>query len=354
MVRGMAVSPLQPQAGAESPPPVSHAKHHGRHHRRSNPVLRRLVIFIGAWVVILGVFAVGMKVVNDRREREELVRMAEYRESLGSQTEGLTMSGRMSDQEFLKEAYPSCQRTLAEFLRATSSEVRLQWVCDSLRLVGAMERFYQANTAYYPTELLENEFIGLIETSQGPVIESLWKAADGRRIEASFRREDGEWRLDWEDFVRFSETPWVMFVAGGGKDVQEFRLLARERLAEERRLEPSVSLVLHPPRFGVPDEPGTVSPEFLMPRLSDTGRELEALFKMKREGKVPLGARVPSQDPEDMIRLRVRIKRVDDEKSRRRFEIEEVLAAHWMSIEETGFPAPEPEDGEVEESGSGG
>jgi len=347
IVRDMALGAEPGAAGNEAAAAESRHQHRAGHRRRVSPALRRLVIFIAAWVALLGVVAVVMKVVNDRRESEELQRMNEYKRTRGDKQEGLVISERVRDREFLDDVFGPCQRALTGFLQATSPEERLQWVCDPLRLTGPLSRFYQTNTAFVPGDALENEYLGVIETSTGVIVESLWKGPEGRRIEAVFRKQDDQWRLDWEAFVRFSEVPWVMFVAGGGEEVGEFRLLARERLANERRLEPSISLVMHPPRFGVPDEPGPVSSEFVVPRLSDAGRKLGTLFRMRRDGEVPLGARVPGEDPEDMIRVRVRVRRIDDDKTRRRYEIEEVLAGHWLGIEDTGIPEP----GEAEESG---
>lgn len=303
-------------------------------------------MFIAAWVFLLAVFAVIMKVVNDRREREEEERLKAYKQGRGEESQGLQISDRARDREFLREVFPSCQAAFAQFLHSPSPEARMQWVHESAELARPMTRFYQSNLPYRPETTPEHDYLGVLESPTGLIIESLWGDEDGRRIEAHFRNDGGEWRLDWKGFVRFSETPWVMFVAGGGAEVQEFRLLARERLAEERRLEPSISLVLHPPRFGVPEEPGPASQEFEVPRLSEVGRKLEALFKLKREDKAPFGARLPSLDPVEMIRVRLRVRRIDDETSRRKFEIEEVLAGHWMGIADPGIPEAGEEDGD--------
>lgn len=344
VVRGMTVgdAPVSLQAAAETTSRSSHR-------RRGNPALRRLVIFIAGWIILLAVFAVFMKVGNDRREREEAKRLEAYKRSRVENPVGLEISSRVRDREFLRDNFPACHETFVGFLDSASVEARMQWVYGSVDTAGPMTRFYQSNLPYRPKGLPENEYAGVIEAQEGPVIESLWVDEDGRRIEVHFRNDDGEWRLDWEGFVRFSETPWVMFVAGGGEDVQEFRLLARERLAEERQLEPEISLVLHPPRFGLPEEVGPASREFEVSRLSDAGRKLEALFRLKEEDKAPLGARLPGEDPDEMIRVRLRVRRIDDDVARRKFVIEEVLAGHWMGIPESGIPDGE-EDGE--ESGS--
>jgi hypothetical protein len=347
VVRGMSAGVASTPA-----PPSGQTVQSGVHRRRRSAPVSRLVIFIAVWVFLLAGFAVFMKVVNDRREREEEERLRAYKKGRSVEEQGLQISERHRDRQFLKEAFPHCQTAFGQFLHASSPEARMQWVHESAELAGPMTRFYQSNLPYRPETAPKPDFIGVLETPGGLIIESIWDDEDGRRIEAHFRNDGGEWRLDWKGFVRFSETPWVMFVAGGGADVQEFRLLARERLAEERRLEPSISLVLHPPRFGVPEEPGPASREFEVPRLSEIGRKLEALFELKREGKAPFGARLPSQDPEEMIRVRLRVRRIDDETSRRKFEIEEVLAGHWMGIADPGIPETVEEAGDGEEAGS--
>jgi hypothetical protein len=345
VVRGMSAA-----AGTESVSPGGPTVHTGLHRRRTSSGAQRLVVFITLWIVVLGVFAVVMKVLNDRREREEEVRLKAYREGRSETSQGLRMSGRVRDQEFIEEVFPSCSDAFNRFLQSTTAEVRMQWVHRSGEFAGEITRFYQSNLPYRPESMPTHDYIGVIETPAGPIIESLWNDADGRQLEAHFLDDGGGWQLDWKSFVRFSETPWVMFVAGGGDDVQEFRLLARERLADERRLEPSISVVLHPPRFGVPEEPGPASREFEVPRLSDNGKKLEALFDLKREGKAPFGARLPSRDPDEMIRVRLQVRRVDDETSRRKFEIEEVLAGHWLGIDDPGIP--EPGDEGADEPGS--
>lgn len=116
-------------------------------------------------------------------------------------------------------------------------------------------------------------------------------------------------------------------------------MLARERLPDERKLDPEISLVLYPTRFGVPDEASAASPELLVPRISEAGRRLQALFQMHAKKQIPLGARIPAEDPADMIRVRVRVKRSFDTRGVRHFHIEEVLAGHWLSIADHGIPA---------------
>ena len=207
-----------------------------------------------------------------------------------------------------------------------------------------ISRFQGTTSLFLPAEAPALEYVGVIETTAGPLVETLWKDKDNYRIEAVFRRDRNDWRLDWEAFTRFAEIPWPMFAAGAGEPLQEFRLLARQRLVGERKNDLAISLVFYPPRFGMPGDVGTASPEFLIPRANDNGRKLEALFALRAQGKSPLSAHVPAEDPDGMIRVRVRIRRHVDAQGTRRFELEEVLAGHWLGIADTGIPETPAED----------
>jgi hypothetical protein len=355
IVRGISAGPEGQEESGEAPDPSPTHRHRSRHRRDKDQSVLRLVVFLALWVGVLGVFAAAMMMKNQRREREEQSRAEKYRATRIVAQDPLAMNLSATERDLIEEAFPACRTALIGFLQSPSPEIRSQWVCEPLRILGALSRFDQSSTAYQADQAPTNEFLGVLQTPAGKMIETLWKSPDGARIEAVFRRDQEGWRLDWESFVRYSETPWVMFLAGGGKPVQEFRLLARERLAEERRQEPTLSVVFHPPRFGDPAEAGPASPEFLVRRLSDPGRKLTALFELARAGQTPFNAKAPTQDPEEMIRVRVRIRRIDDAAASRKFEVEDVLAGHWLGIEDGGIPDPsDPGGNPVPTPASGG
>jgi hypothetical protein len=155
-------------------------------------------------------------------------------------------------------------------------------------------------------------------------------------LDAVFINENGEWRLDWDHFVRYSKHPWPLFLAGGGSTQGEFRLLARQRLADDRKNADTLSLVFYTPQLGRPSDLGSKSPEFLVKRDSKNGRLLEAAFNLEKSGKRAFGVNLPSNDPEGIIRVRVKVRRVD-ENDERHFVLEDVVACHWYSIDEPGM-----------------
>jgi hypothetical protein len=184
----------------------------------------------------------------------------------------------------------------------------------------------------------------------GRAIETSWNAPDGRKVDAIFREENGEWRLDWDHFVRYGDYPWSLFLAGSGPPEGEFRLLARERLADARKKADSISIVLYAPRFARPGETGFQSPEFLVPRNTRDGQLLDAAFKLARSGGQVFGSKLPNPNPDDMIRVRVKVRRLEQDLERK-FEIAAVLACHWYSVDDPGVEPVPPAEADAKPPG---
>jgi hypothetical protein len=241
------------------------------------------------------------------------------------------------DQNLLNEAGEKCSDVFAYYLGTNAPEKRNQFVQDPVTTASRMARFYNMNpVAELDPSTLSIKSRSVVHLPGRKAIETQWEAADGRLLDAVFTEYNGDWKLDWEHHVRYSDIPWALYLAGSGDDVGEFRLLARERLADERKDASDISVVLYAPRFGFSNETGFASPEFLIPRASENGRKLETAFKLERSGKRPFGVKLPSINPEGLIRVRVKIRRVV-ENMERRFELEEVLACHWYSTDAPGM-----------------
>jgi hypothetical protein len=228
------------------------------------------------------------------------------------------------------------------FLAAGTPEQRNQFVLSPVETVSRMARFYSMN----PMPAIRADTLniaggGILRLPEGNAYEARWESQEGNIYDTVFRRENDEWRLDWDHFARYSDYSWALFIAGSGPDEGEFRLLARERLAEERKTEPTISLVLYAPRFGSPREAGFQSPEFLVPRDSPSGRLLGAGFKLSREGGRVFGGKLDQINPDGMIRIRAKVRRFEED-MQRKFEISEVLACHWLTVDDPGVEPLEP------------
>ena len=240
------------------------------------------------------------------------------------------------DAELLQTAGMECGRVFEAFLSAGTPETRNQFVLAPVATASRMARFYNMNPLVnIQPDSLRLAASGILHLPGGSAFEARWETNDGKIYDAVFRRENNEWRLDWDHFARYSDYPWALFLAGEGPEEGEFRLLARERLAEERKDEPALSIVLYAPRFGSPREPGYQSPEFLVPRSERNGQLLDAAFKLAREGGRVFDSQLERVNPDGMIRVRVKVRRYEQDLVRK-FDITEVSACHWLSINDPG------------------
>lgn len=246
------------------------------------------------------------------------------------------------DFQLLQSHGDACRQALAGVLAGNSPESLNPFVFNAIATLPDMVRYYALNpTTRLGETTVEPAGLSVVHLPEGPAIEGRWRTDDGRLIDAVFRNERGDWRIDWHDFARFSDHPWPLFLAGDGPDEGEFRLLARQRLArEELTPDRPLSIVFHNPRFANPQDVGAPSPEFELDQQSPAAQLLIAGFQQARDGIRPFRALLPPVDPDDMIRVRARIRRIE-ENGARRFEIVEVIACHWLEISgETGIVEP--------------
>ena len=244
----------------------------------------------------------------------------------------------------LSKALPACNATLGGFLSAATPAERNQFVLNPVSTAGRMARFYDLN----PAPRIDPQTIKVIANSlldlpAGRAVESRWGTTDGRTLDCVFVQQTGEWRLDWDHFARYCDYPWSLFLTGDGEPEQDFRLLARERLVKERSESSHMSLVFYAPRFGYPDQAGAASPEFLVKRDSADGRALVAAFKKHAKGEPLFGSKLHYLEPLDMLRVRVRLRRLPaNAQSSFTFELVKVLACHWMAFDDPDGDVPPP------------
>jgi hypothetical protein len=279
---------------------------------------RALLVFVVAWMAVLGIGAVTLKRKWPARELPD--------------DEAAELSAEaLEDQRLIQDELENCGKRLTEFLGAADIGTRAQHVLGSGRTVARMARVQQFNPSNPLAEGLSVEEVRVIRTPVGRALETLWKTGNGGRIEAVFFEEDGEWKIDWDAFARAGTESWPLFLAGRGPGEGEFRLLARERIGSKGRDEQYIGLVLYATRTGRPGEAVAPSPEIRVERNSPMGREIEEAFVARQQGVGPFGSRLVQHDPDDMIRLRVRIRREGEDE--RVFHLDELFACHWLQLE---------------------
>lgn len=328
--------PADPQAANETPlaAPMESAEtnRHATRKRKKSHLIVKLII---AWFGLIGLIVF----VGRSKNRESVANVAR------TSNQEATLRPSETDVDFINKVMPLANANLSGFIAATAPEKLNQFVRDPIATAKKMAAFYSLNPmARIDPATLKNSGSAVLDLPSGKALETTWNSKDGYEIDAVFMDDAGEWRLDWDHFVRFSDYPWPLFLAGSGPVVGEFRLLARERLAEERRAAEDISLVFYAPRFGNPGETGPQSPEFLVRRNSEDGKLLDAAFALEKERKRPFGVKLESEDPADFIRVRIRVRRSESENGRK-YELEKVIACHWYSESSPGVaPEAQPAD----------
>ncbi len=292
--------------------------------RRENHMVVKI---LAGWLVLVGLIVVfGTRIWSEENKLGQQVRTP------------LVNLGRLDNESaaILDEAMPHCGNSLGRFIASGTPEERNQYISKPINLAGKMARFYSMNPLLQinPKDI-SNAERSLLKLPSGPAVASVWNVVDGQKLDAVFFKEDGEWRLDWEQFVRYCDVPWPLFLAGSGNETAEFRLLARLKQGDEAAFGSHLNVVLYSARIGYPADPSSPSPEFLVRRDSPEGRMLAAAFRARKAGKSPYDGALANGDPEEMIRVRVHVRRTVNEKGRE-FSIESVDACHWLSINEPG------------------
>ena len=283
------------------------------------------MIFVMLWVVLVAVTAVVMK----RRSAEAPVPAPGYVEKSDKPPE--------DDVRLLNAEFGACTRRLKEFLAASDVGPRSLHVLRPEKTAPRMARYYAINSVSPSFPDLDYKLRNVLHTPAGDAIEGLWAQPDGQQIEAVFFWEGYDWKIDWDAFVRNNSESWALFLTAQGHGEGIFRLLARERIGAGGRDDEYIGLVLYVPRPGHPGEATSASPEVRVKRASALGVRITQALDARQQGTGAYGSKAVNYDPEDMIRLRVRISREGE--AERVFEIKELLASHWLEINEPAVKA---------------
>ena len=293
--------------------------------RRHRPRPGALGWFALGWLGLLGLIAGGVALMKSNAPAE----VAEESLGIWDSSEQMRM---------LSEAFLKCRAELVGYWSAVSPESRAIHALEPSRTLTRLVESGSSLAGIDDPETLAMETFELIETGAGEAIASVWQSPDLGRIEAVFRRDDeGEWKLDWEHMSRYSTTSWSIFLSGGGPSSGEFRLYARRRTALGGGTGDGSSLIFVGPADHGTLQSGVQSPEVSIDPDSPMAKSFAAAFGLRDEGKGVFGTRFAENDPLGMIRVRVKLTRGrKNELGRYEVKLDEVLAFHWMEIDDPG------------------
>lgn len=309
-----------------------------RNHRPGRKMLLFLKVFV-AWLVVIGLIVLTAHWFKSKDPQSQTqVPVEKYVGSVELLHD--------QDRKLLEVAVPVCRKVLVDFLSAKRASQRLELVIHSEVVAERLANYYEMPPPLTTEpEQLNLQASTVVHLPEGDTVLTQWDSPEGLRFDAAFRQVDSVWKLDWDHFTRHSECNWALFLAGSGPDEAEFRLLARERYQMEGNAMKDCNVMLYAPEMKRFDDAGLKAAVMPLPGDSRDAKLLRAAFQSMRDGKPLFRSTMRDINPQDMIRVRVRVKRVDAP-GRNRFEIVRVLACHWYSSKAWGvLPEDADEDG---------
>ena len=109
-------------------------------------------------------------------------------------------------------------------------------------------------------------------------IETKWRCQKEQHFEVVFVQHEGEWRIDWESYVRYSSTPWELFGSGAIQTTGDFRLYMREKTLSEVDEGVLIGVKFYPPNYDVKFRHKGESPTVRVRADSDLGKKVRAVL----------------------------------------------------------------------------
>ncbi len=307
----------------ETPGVFSSRTSSDRRRKKSNP----LVKFVVGWFIVVGLLAGLIKWQTSSGPTHSVAKPAtdENKENKKWDSENI---------DLFKQAYPSMLQTATSLFQETAPESLAQ-LCRQRPRLSSIILNDGAKASFFKPESIEMVEQNVIRPGELALIETIWTDTRGRKMEMVFAKEEERWVIDWESYARSSSMPWSVFQGADGEGEGVFRMLVRERLAEQNFSDLQMSIVFYEPSLlrGAPLSLAT--PEFLVDRKSRNGRLISMALMARKQNQPLMGSIFPQADPPNTARVCVKIRRSikGEEKV---FTLIEVLACHWMGIDYPG------------------
>ncbi len=263
-----------------------------------------LLYFVLGWMVVIVVaFAFYAKSkIGEPKDRDRDLASEETEEEI---------KGR----KILKKFMPQVRQSFVDFFNESSDQGRSQFIDYSGELAFEYSDHLSRDSfrkMSMPIVLRESNvlFFGRDETGKERFgIESVWEDQDQKKVGALHFWDGKSWKLDWENFARYSTEGWGKFKARLGDRRGKFRVFVRKQLVNvvSQTRGKSIYLVFYQaPRFWEEDELylETESPVVVVPINSDVGQKFLELWERFEQGKSEVGSILGKQlDPDGFMRV---------------------------------------------------
>ena len=340
---GVGSGPDLPIEPSRPEPSAKRGNLHGNTKKRTvNP--STLLLHLGGWSALLMLIAIGVKFRMGDTDSELPSKGEKQAELVASMEEGM--------RRFLAQELPSVKKALLSYLAESSWAGRAQFVSNSSDVAPKMQRHYRSSRMWtlIPGSSLIPVSANVIRVPGGnPIIETLFRIESSRveqgagsdiKIQSKpylrevvFLRERNRWKIDWEALVRHSPQSWSLFYSDveGGNQPGEFRLFARQITTRVQEGTPVMVLKFYQLRDNPEEIWKQETPPVVVERDSESGRLFYEIFQRDASRTLPGASRLWHRDPENLRRVRVRLRWETSKDGERYLVVDKVLAANWLS-----------------------
>ena len=298
-------------------------------------VARQLRLISIAWISLV-VTAVAVVIYFNQAGEES---------SISAKTQQKQLQQAEADKQSIKLALPKCMKVIKGFINASSAAAKAQYVYNGVRLSREMEAFYATRPSFRPqlTQVRAVHYQAL-DIPGLYAIGAICQSEVGERFEVVFIRDGKEWKIEWESFVRYSESNWTLFTTKTNGEEAEFRLYMRVMDVGEDLAGGDVLVKFYKPDvFRGRGFDGYASEGVRIPAYSVQGKIISEMARQEEaaDGYDHVGLKVSNFDPEHYHRVRVRMRLLKNSEQEPRLELVRIIANHWYDpaiVQATGLP----------------
>ncbi len=230
-----------------------------------------------------------------------------------------------------KEATAECTQTLSEFLKVSDPSQIGAYITNSSSNVSLRNAYYQTHQLTRTAEAVKLTYINVLKVNDEYQLETFWKWPTGEDRDVVFKKYSNKWLIDWEHMVRYSDQVLAAFASGiDGPDEGIFRVYMRRAAVTKESNAKWTTVTLFEPKENLNGEYSSAPVKISIERASKLGDTLERIHANHVAKKAAFGSVAAQIDPEDLIRVTLRLKRTKANSNKYAISIEEVLSNHWL------------------------
>ena len=243
-------------------------------------------------------------------------------------TSDIELASDRYNEKKLKEALPECQKVFKSFVLAKETVDKTLNVYQGAKLAYKMKKYYTANPTLRDFIAVETAKSSIYNEINGyALVDVVFTDDSGDLQEAAFIKEEGEWKLDWESYVRYSSMSWHGFVNAEKTIEGEFRLYIKKFDLGNELEDGYATFQLYPASANVNNKIDSKGAQRMLLSLSDSHTSILNELSQDVDNAI---------DPAGYARVNLKLRLNYDEENQPSIELLDILATHWRGVSVDG------------------